>query len=90
MVMQNLFEVVYVNPIALRMAKTLWSFGHSECSRVREDLHERVATHTFSFAIFSSGNQSLEKRICFIRYKFFPVRANHILGAGFLLQRGFI
>ena len=23
------------NPIALRMAKTLWSFGHSECNRVR-------------------------------------------------------
>ena len=22
------------NPIALRMAKTLWSFGHSECNRV--------------------------------------------------------
>ena len=24
-----------VNPIALRMAKTLWSFGCSECSRVK-------------------------------------------------------
>ena len=24
-----------VNPIALRMAKTLWSFGHSECNRVK-------------------------------------------------------
>ena len=23
-----------LNPVALRMAKTLWSFGHSECSRV--------------------------------------------------------
>ena len=23
------------NPIALRMAKTLWSFGHSECYRVK-------------------------------------------------------
>ena len=23
------------NPIALRMAKTLWSFGHLECNRVR-------------------------------------------------------
>ena len=23
------------NPIALRMAKTLWSFGHSECKRVK-------------------------------------------------------
>ena len=24
-----------LNPIALRMAKTLWSFGHSECNRVK-------------------------------------------------------
>ena len=24
------------NPIALRMAKTQWSFGHSECSRVNK------------------------------------------------------
>ena len=23
------------NPIALRMAKTLWSFGYSECNRVK-------------------------------------------------------
>ena len=25
-----------LNPIALSMAKTLWSFGHSECNRVKE------------------------------------------------------
>ena len=25
-----------VNPIALRMAKTLWSFGPFECNRVKE------------------------------------------------------
>ena len=24
-----------INPITLRMAKTQWSFGHSECSRVK-------------------------------------------------------
>ena len=24
-----------LNPIALRMAKTLWSFGHSQCNRVK-------------------------------------------------------
>ena len=27
-----------VNPIALRTAKTLWSFGYSECSRVNAAL----------------------------------------------------
>ena len=26
---------MHLNSIALRMAKTLWSFGHSECSRVK-------------------------------------------------------
>ena len=26
----------HFNPIVLRMAKTLWSFGHSECNRVKE------------------------------------------------------
>ena len=25
---------MYINSVALRMARTLWSFGHSECSRV--------------------------------------------------------
>ena len=25
-----------INPIALKMAKTPYSFGHSECSRVKE------------------------------------------------------
>ena len=24
-----------VNPVALGMAKTLWSFGHSECNRIK-------------------------------------------------------
>ena len=26
-----------INPIALRKAKTLWSFGHSECNRVKPE-----------------------------------------------------
>ena len=26
-----------INHIALRTAKTLWSFGHSECNRVKPD-----------------------------------------------------
>ena len=26
---------MYFNPIALTMAKTLWSFGRSECNRVK-------------------------------------------------------
>ena len=31
-------EHISVNPIALRTAKTLWSFGHSECNRVKDIL----------------------------------------------------
>ena len=31
-----------VSPIALRMAKTLWSFGHSECNRVKKRWVKRV------------------------------------------------
>ena len=26
---------LYTGPTAFRMAKTLWSFGHSECNRVK-------------------------------------------------------
>ena len=29
-------QVLGFNPIALRTAKTLWSFGRSECNRVNE------------------------------------------------------
>ena len=31
-------RVAFINPIALRMAKTLWSFGVSECNRVQVGL----------------------------------------------------
>ena len=26
------YDILCLNPVALRMVKTLWSFGHSECS----------------------------------------------------------
>ena len=29
-------QILLLNPIALRMAKTLLSFGHSECNRVKK------------------------------------------------------
>ena len=28
----------FLNPFALRMAKNLWSFGHSECNRVNDTM----------------------------------------------------
>ena len=33
---QAVYCPMLFNPIALRMAKTLWSFGHSECNKVKE------------------------------------------------------
>ena len=33
-VMMILWFYIFFNPIALRTAKTLWSFGLSECNRV--------------------------------------------------------
>ena len=36
---QNPVEVV-INPIAFRMAKIVYNFGHSECNRVARQLSE--------------------------------------------------
>ena len=35
--------LIYLNPIALRMAKTLLSFGRSECNRVKLTLVQRFS-----------------------------------------------
>ena len=37
-IQSELEEISGVNPVALRAAKTLWSFGHSECNRVKANL----------------------------------------------------
>ena len=37
-VLAILNAIGFVNPIALRRAKTLYSFGHSECNRVKLNL----------------------------------------------------
>ena len=39
-----LYSQTRLNPIALRTAKTLWSFGHSECNRVKLAPKGRVST----------------------------------------------
>ena len=34
--MNSIWDYLFIfNPTALRTAKTLWSFGHSECNRVK-------------------------------------------------------
>ena len=40
---------LYVNPIALRTAKTLWSFGHSECNRVKRKCK-------FVYVVYATAN----------------------------------
>ena len=69
-----------INPIALKMAKTLWSFGHSECNRVKGNIH--VSTFTgkqignfqiylpFNGAAFLYGLSSFEDG------SFLPMRQN--------------
>ena len=51
--------LVAVNPVALRMAKTLWSFGHSECSRVKHGLNNLFACcSSFSAVEHVNGGHS--------------------------------
>ena len=37
------------NPIALKMAKTLWTFGHSKCNRVTKMGFVTVAASSYLF-----------------------------------------
>ena len=45
LITQMYLSIGRLNPIALRMAKTLWSFGRSECYRVK----------TINFPFFPNG-----------------------------------
>ena len=45
-----------INPIALRMAKTLLSFGHSKCSRVKVlDRNSTCSNFSYCITLSSSG-----------------------------------
>ena len=35
-----------INPTSLRTAKFLWSFGHSECIRVKQGPFQHITTHS--------------------------------------------
>ena len=41
------FKQLEFNPNALRMAKTQWSFGHSECNRVKKMKHYSLSIYKF-------------------------------------------
>ena len=41
---KNVNVMLEFNPIALRMAKTLWSFGLSECNRVSLTVKESTSS----------------------------------------------
>ena len=61
-----------VNPNALRMAKTLWSFGHSECNRVKgaeatnsRESHENINdgyTKANCWASFATANKEIDHK----------------------------
>ena len=66
MVLQSLFlagwKLVLLNPIAPKMAKTRWSFGHSECNRVKvKDMLSGEATLSFSYLLSLSKGSPLKK-----------------------------
>ena len=42
------FFYVIFNPIALRTAKTLWSFGRSECNKVKHVILTKLQTFCYS------------------------------------------
>ena len=45
----------HINPIALRMAKTLESFGHSECKRVKKKVHIHMSYLIWIYAVNKSS-----------------------------------
>ena len=45
---------VHINPRVLRMAKTLWSFGHIECSRVKCVVINRFTMHVVEMRSYIS------------------------------------
>ena len=46
----------WINPIALRTAKTLWSFGHSECILLQSEWPKQVSV-SFDLTLLYSGWQ---------------------------------
>ena len=65
-------KIFNLNPIALRMAKTLWSFGHSEY---------RVNDFLFALEDIALLNTDLliKEGICSYRSKFFPLKEEKLL-----------
>ena len=47
-----------LNPIALRMAKTLWSFDRSECNRVKEFANARVNSFPLESTLTEKGGKN--------------------------------
>ena len=54
-------QVPGLNPIALRTAKTLWSFGHSECNKVK-----RVKSRLCWNGFVAGGIQQEVKKAIFL------------------------
>ena len=60
-------SIVSFNPVALRKAKTLWSFGFSECNRVNINGYVFRANNYVILIFVSppSVGQFLKEKICY-------------------------
>ena len=68
-------NVAYViNPIALRMAKTPWSFGHSECNRGKGLLLQKIGN-----LVMRIGTTLNNKMKIVFSLKVFSLKANNVL-----------
>ena len=60
----NISSFVFFNPCALRTDKTLWSFGSSECKRVKKGylylIGPKYAIHNFSILSLEGNRACIE------------------------------
>ena len=62
------FCAITFNPIALRMAKTPLSFGHSECSRVKYHSEPLISEPQYSAVVYQSYNELLDTEVYFFHW----------------------
>ena len=57
-----------LKPIALIMAKTLWSFGHSECNCVKVNVYTFRGSNSaiFMFASLRGGGQPFKEECAYL------------------------
>ena len=71
-----------INPIALRIAKTLWSFGYSECNRAKEKnlllMELREDPHFERRKNYEIDRVAFPESCCFVVVLLFYVHGKHL------------